>query len=91
MDLIFGLVLGFFAGAFGAICWALRHESADLPCPHPHCRNRLPRRGTVNLSGQYVTERCGVCEGLVLFNPEYKTKNVLDHNDHYLRVHEANP
>lgn len=80
-----GFGMGLLVGAFRS-----RPERGTLPCPHPLCRNRLPRQAAIGPYG-WVEEDCNVCLGRVRFiscwSPFGDNAGRLDSADRWVRVH----
>ncbi len=81
-------VVGFLGGlVVAAVIWAARTPVEGLPCPHPMCRNRLPRQAALGPHG-WVDEECSVCLGRVRFKSHYTHIDGITHEqDMWLRVH----
>lgn len=89
-----GFLLGAISGLLVALAvWALRTPMEGLPCPHPMCRNRLPRQAALGTNG-WEDEECSVCLGRVRFKSFYSYVSGTPHaEDRWVRVHvpEAKP
>lgn len=85
-----GCVIGLVVGAIFAILWWAHRTPVDgLPCPHPMCRNRLPRQAALAADGiSWADEDCSVCLGRVRFTSEYSAYSGLQGSqDRWVRVH----
>lgn len=90
-------VVGFIAGGLfvaGLLSGREMSEQDGLPCPHPHCKNRLPKMGPWkplqynNRGGEWTEEQCPICEGRILFVPYLnRGPNETPELDKYIRVH----
>lgn len=89
-----GCIAGFALGILSAaLKWARRTPVSGLPCPHPLCKNVLPKTGLWKIEpykngGAWVEESCPVCLGRVLFVPRLGRGPDETHaDDKYIRVH----
>jgi hypothetical protein len=58
---------GLALGSGVAAAFARRDWRSRAPCPHEHCRHRLPAPG-LRRGGVYVGESCVVCSNAVKWN-----------------------
>lgn len=74
----------------GAILAFILSKAPDgLPCPHPMCRNALPRHGAWNFqTGDWAVEDCPICGGAVQFRSWHNKSHVSHPDDKYIRIHQ---
>jgi hypothetical protein len=90
IDVLLGFVVGGVGGivGIGAYLRVTEKRVNGIPCPHPMCRNMLPRQACLSSDGiTWADEECSVCLGHVRFKSEYSAYSGLKGNqDRWIRI-----